>query len=146
MKDIYRTRAHWHVHDALRGLMKKANKYNRYPSFEKWGLNRQLHHAQACLTYLEFAMTLDHFWDSVQEDKEWYQERLKTIALEMLRTSTMRDDDDGLEEELLNTNPSKYRWSQIFERLNMNQLRTIDLPNWSQTSFNKSYKDNGIDN
>ena len=95
MKDRYRTRAQWHVHDALRGLMKKAKKYDRYPSFEKWGLDRQLQHAEACLTYLELAMTLDHFWDSVEEDKEWYQERLKTIALEMLRTSTMRDDDDG---------------------------------------------------
>ena len=49
-------------------------------------------------------------------------------------------------DEIIDTEPTLERWREIFERLKLNQLRTIDLPNWSQTSFNKSYKDNGVDN
>jgi len=75
-----------------------------------------------------------------------HQFRLKDYALFLLQNSSMRDDDDGLEDEIIDTEPTPERWREIFERLKLNQLRTIDLPNWSQTSFNKSYKDNGIDN
>ena len=79
-------------------------------------------------------------------DQQAHQERLKDYALFLLLNSTMRDDDDGLEDEIIDTEPTLERWREIFERLKLNQLRTIDLPNWSQTSYNKSYKDNGIDN
>ena len=89
---------------------------------------------------------LDDFFDAVEADQHAYQERLKDYALFLLLNSTMRDDDDGLEDEIIDTEPTLERWREIFERLKLNQLRTIDLPNWSQTSFNKSYKDNGIDN
>jgi len=89
---------------------------------------------------------LDDFFDDVEADQHAHQERLKDYALFLLLNSTMRDDDDGLEDEIIDTEPTLERWREIFERLKLNQLRTIDLPNWSQTSFNKSYKDNGIDN
>ena len=89
---------------------------------------------------------LDEFFDDVEADQHAYQDRLKDYALFLLLNSTMRDDDDGLEDEIIDTEPTLERWREIFERLKLNQLRTIDLPNWSQTSFNKSYKDNGIDN
>ena len=89
---------------------------------------------------------LDDFFDDVESDQHAYQERLKNYALFLLLNSTMRDDDDGLEDEIIDTEPTLERWREIFERLKLNQLRTIDLPNWSQTSFNKSYKDNGVDN
>jgi hypothetical protein len=91
-------------------------------------------------------MNLDQFFDDVKCDQLAHQERLKDYALILLLNSTMRDDDDGLEDEIIDTEPTLERWREIFERLKLNQLRTIDLPNWSQTSFNKSYKDNGIDN
>lgn len=91
-------------------------------------------------------MNLDEFFDDVEADQHAYQERLKDYALFLLLNSTMRDDDDGLEDEIIDTEPTLERWREIFERLKLNQLRTIDLPNWSQTSFNKSYKDNGVDN
>jgi len=91
-------------------------------------------------------MNLDEFFDDVESDQYAHQERLKDYALFLLLNSTMRDDDDGLEDEIIDTEPTMERWREIFERLKLNQLRTIDLPNWSQTSFNKSYKDNGIDN
>ena len=89
---------------------------------------------------------LDAFFDDVKADQHAYQDRLKDYALFLLLNSTMRDDDDGLEDEIIDTEPTLERWREIFERLKLNQLRIIDLPNWSQTSFNKSYKDNGIDN
>ena len=89
---------------------------------------------------------LDAFFDDVETDYWTHQERLKDYALLLLQNSTMRDDDDGLKDEIIDTYPTDKRWREIFERLKLNQLRTIDLPNWSQTSFNKSYKDNGIDN
>jgi len=91
-------------------------------------------------------MNLDEFFDDVEADQYAHQERLKDYALFLLLNSTMRDDDDGLEDEIIDTEPTLERWREIFERLKLNQLRTIDLPNWSQTSFNKSYKDNGVDN
>ena len=89
---------------------------------------------------------LDAFFDDVEADQQAHQETLKDYALYLLENSTMRDDDDGLEDEIIDTEPTLERWREIFERLKLNQLRTIDLPNWSQTSFNKSYKDNGVDN
>ena len=89
---------------------------------------------------------MDAFFDDVAADQQAHQETLKDYALYLLENSTMRDDDDGLEDEIIDTEPTLERWREIFERLKLNQLRTIDLPNWSQTSFNKSYKDNGIDN
>jgi hypothetical protein len=58
----------------------------------------------------------------------------------------MKDDDEGLEDEIIFTEPTPIRWREIFERLRLNQLRAIDMPNWSQTEFNKSYKKNGISN
>jgi len=91
-------------------------------------------------------MNLDEFFEAAEADQQAHQERLKDLALFLLLNSTMRDDDDGLEDEIIDTDPTLERWREIFERLKLNQLRTIDLPNWSQTSFNKSYKDNGIDN
>ena len=89
---------------------------------------------------------LEEFFDDVEADQQAHQETLKDYALYLLENSTMRDDDDGLEDEIIDTEPTLERWREIFERLKLNQLRTIDLPNWSQTSFNKSYKDNGVDN
>ncbi len=91
-------------------------------------------------------MNLDEFFDDVEADQHAHQERLKDYALLLLLNSTMRDDDEGLEDEIIDTEPTMERWREIFERLKLNELRTIDLPNWSQTSFNKSYKDNGVDN
>ena len=89
---------------------------------------------------------LDAFFDDVEADQHAHQDRHRDYALFLLLNSTMRDDDDGLEDEIIDTEPTLERWREIFERLKLNQLRTIDLPNWSQTSFNKSYKNNGIDN
>ena len=89
---------------------------------------------------------LDAFFDDVEADQHAHQDRLRDYALFRLLNSTMRDDDAGLEDEIIDTEPTLERWREIFERLKLNQLRTIDLPNWSQTSFNKSYKNNGIDN
>jgi len=91
-------------------------------------------------------MNLDEFFNEAQEDQEAHDENLRDFALLMLRNSSMRDDDDGLEEELIWGEISPQRWREIFERLKLNQLRVIDMPNWSQTEFNKSYKKNGIDN
>lgn len=91
-------------------------------------------------------MNLDEFFDDVAADQHAYQERLKNYALWLLLNSTMSDDDEGLEDEIIDTEPTMERWREIFERLHMNQLRVIDLPNWSQTEFNKSYKQHGIDN
>ena len=87
---------------------------------------------------------LDAFFDDVETDYWTHQERLKDYALLLLQNSTMRDDDDGLKDEIIDTYPTDERWREIFERLKLNQLRTIDLPNWSQTEFTKSYKKHGI--
>ena len=89
---------------------------------------------------------LDDFFKDADETQEAFDQNLRDAALEMLRTSSMRDDDDGLEEELIWGVISPQRWGEIFERLKLNQLRVIDLPNWSQTAFNKEYKKHGIDN
>tara|TARA_Y100000592_G_C5224569_1_gene200996 strand:+ start:35 stop:310 length:276 start_codon:yes stop_codon:yes gene_type:complete len=91
-------------------------------------------------------MNLDEFFEDVKADQHAHQERLKNYALFLLLNSTMRDEDEGLEDEIIDTEPTLLRWREIFERLNRNQLRTIDLPSWSQTSFNKSYKYHGLDN
>ena len=91
-------------------------------------------------------MNLDEFFDDVEADQYMHQFRLKDYALFLLLNSTMRDEDDGLEDEIIDTEPTLERWREIFERLKLNQLRTIDLPNWSQTEFTKSYKKHGINN
>ena len=89
-------------------------------------------------------MNLDEFFDSVEADQAAHVEDVKDYALHLLSTSTMKDDDDGLEDEIIDTNPTPIRWREIFERLRLNQLRAIDLPNCSQTEFTKSYKKHGI--
>ena len=89
-------------------------------------------------------MNLDEFFESVEADQEAHQDNLRDYAPQLLSTSTMKDDDDGLTDEIIETNPTPQRWREIFERLQLNQLRAIDLPNWSQTEFTKSYKKHGI--
>ena len=89
-------------------------------------------------------MNLDEFFDAVEADQEAQQDNLRDYALHLLSTSTMRDDDEGLTDEIIETDPTPHRWREIFERLQLNQLRAIDLPNWSQTEFTKSYKKHGI--
>jgi len=91
-------------------------------------------------------MNLDEFFDAVEADQEAQQDNLRDYALHLLSTSTMRDDDEGLTDEIIETDPTPHRWREIFERLQLNQLRAIDLPNWSQTEFTKSYKKHGINN
>lgn len=91
-------------------------------------------------------MNLDEFFDAVEADQQAQQDNLRDYALHLLSTSTMRDDDEGLTDEIIETNPTLHRWREIFERLQLNQLRAIDLPNWSQTEFTKSYKKHGINN
>jgi hypothetical protein len=87
---------------------------------------------------------LDEFFESVEADQEAHQDNLRDYALHLLSTSTMKDDDEGLTDEIIETDPTPHRWREIFERLQLNQLRAIDLPNWSQTEFTKSYKKHGI--
>jgi len=91
-------------------------------------------------------MTLEELFEQAQEDAETHAENLREHALHLLRNSTMRGDDDGLEEEIIWGDISPERWREIFERLKMNQLRVIDKYAWSKTEFNKSYKENGLDN
>ena len=71
-------------------------------------------------------------------------EDIKDYALQLLSTSSLRDDDDGLEDEILQTRPTEERWDEIFLRLQSHQLRPIDLPNFNQTEFSQSYKESGI--
>lgn len=71
-------------------------------------------------------------------------EDIKDYALQLLTTSSLRDDDDGLEDEILQTRPTEERWDEIFLRLRSHQLRPIDLPNFNQTEFSQSYKESGI--
>lgn len=91
-------------------------------------------------------MSLDDFFESVEADQHAHQEQLKDYALRLLETSTMRDDDEGLEDEIIQTQPTPERWREIFERLQLNQLRCIDFSGWTKTEFNQSYKKHGIDN
>jgi len=91
-------------------------------------------------------MSLDEFFDGLEADQQARQEQLKDYALRLLETSTMRDDDDGLEDEIIQTQPTAERWREIFQRLQSNQLRCIDFPGWTKTEFNQSYKNHGIDN
>jgi hypothetical protein len=91
-------------------------------------------------------MNLDDFFDRLEQIQAENTEDLKDYALHLLSTSTMKDDDEGLEDEIIDTEPTPLRWREIFERLRLNQLRAIDMPNWSQTEFNKSYKKHGISN
>jgi hypothetical protein len=91
-------------------------------------------------------MSLDEFFESLEADQHARQEQLKDYALRLLETSTMRDDDDGLEDEIIQTQPTPERWREIFQRLQFNQLRCIDFPGWTKTEFNQSYKNHGIDN
>ena len=91
-------------------------------------------------------MSLDEFFDSLEADQHARQEQLKDYALQLLETSTMRDDDDGLEDEIIQSQPTPERWREIFQRLQLNQLRCIDLHGWGKFEFNQSYKEHGIDN
>jgi hypothetical protein len=91
-------------------------------------------------------MSLNDFFDSLEADQHARQEQLKDYALRLLETSTMRDDDEGLEDEIIQTQPTPERWREIFQRLQLNQLRCIDFPGWTKTEFNQSYKNHGIDN
>lgn len=91
-------------------------------------------------------MTFDDFFEHLEQIQAENTEDLKDYALHLLSTSTMKDDDDGLTDEIIDTEPTPIRWREIFERLRLNQLRAIDMPNWSQTEFNKSYKKHGISN
>lgn len=91
-------------------------------------------------------MNVDEFFDRLEQIQAENTEDLKDYALHLLSTSTMKDDDDGLTDEIIDTEPTPIRWREIFERLRLNQLRAIDMPNWSQTEFNKSYKKHGISN
>jgi len=91
-------------------------------------------------------MSLDEFFDSIEADQHARQEQLKDYALRLLETSTMRDDDEGLEDEIIQTQPTPERWREIFQRLHSNQLRCIDFTGWTKTEFNQSYKNHGIDN
>ena len=91
-------------------------------------------------------MDYDEFFDRLEQIQADNIEDLKDYALHLLSTSTMKDDDEGLEDEIIDTEPTAIRWREIFERLRINQLRAIDMPNWSQTEFNKSYKKHGISN
>ena len=89
---------------------------------------------------------LNDFFDQAEQEQEAHDQNLRDFALEMLRNSSMRDDDDGLEEELIWGQISPQRWTEIFMRLSMNQLRVIDLPNSGQKEFSKSFKNHGIKN
>jgi hypothetical protein len=91
-------------------------------------------------------MDYNEFFDRLEQIQAENTEDLKDYALHLLSTSTMKDDDEGLENEIIDTEPTPIRWREIFERLRLNQLRAIDMPNWSQTEFNKSYKKHGINN
>ncbi len=89
-------------------------------------------------------MTLEELFEQAQEDAETHAENLREHALQLLSTSSLRDEDDGLEEEILQTTPTEERWDEIFTRLRSHQLRPIDLPNFNQTEFSQSYKESGI--
>lgn len=91
-------------------------------------------------------MSLEDFFKQAQQEAEDRDENLRDFALLLLRNSSMRDDDDGLEEELIWGEISPMRWGEIFTRLRMNQLREIDLSNWSQTDLTNYYQKNGLDN
>ena len=91
-------------------------------------------------------MNADEFFEHLEQVQADHIDDLRDYALHLLSTSTMKDDDEGLEDEIIFTEPSPIRWREIFERLRLNQLRAIDMPNWSQTEFNKSYKKNGVSN
>ena len=54
--------------------------------------------------------SLDEFFDSVEADQAAHVEDVKDYALLLLSTSTMKDDDDGLEDEIIDTNPTPSRW------------------------------------
>jgi len=77
-------------------------------------------------------------WSEFQDDTE----KMIDDALALLRNSSLRDDDGGLEEEILSGDISEERWNEIFLQLRANQLRPIDLPNFNQTDWAKSYKRN----
>ena len=91
-------------------------------------------------------MTLEELFEQAQEDAETHAENLREHALHLLRNSFMRGDDDGLEEEIIYGDITPERWREIFTRLRMNQLREIDLSNWSQTDITNYYQRNGLDN
>ena len=92
-------------------------------------------------------MSLEQLFAELEASQESHQNRLRSYALRLLETSTLRDSEEGeqLEDEICFAQISTHRWREIFEGLQLNQLRAIDMQNWSQTDFNKSYK-HGIDN
>ena len=89
---------------------------------------------------------LQDIFKEAEELAEIHNDDLRQYALDLLRNSSLRGDDDGLEEEIIWGDIGPLRWREIFERLRYNQLRVIDKPNWGKTEFNKSYKEHGIDN
>ncbi len=89
---------------------------------------------------LEMCSMCMEWADFEEEDIEGVRE----YALQLLSTSSLRDEDDGLEDEIRETTPTEERWDEIFLRLRSHQLRPIDLPNFNQTEFSQSYKESGI--
>ena len=89
---------------------------------------------------LEMCSMCMEWADFEEEDIEGVRE----YALKLLSTSSLRDDDDGLEDEIRETTPTEERWDEIFLRLRSHQLRPIDLPNFNQTEFSQSYKESGL--
>ena len=89
---------------------------------------------------LEMCSMCMEWADFEEEDIEGVRE----YALQLLSTSSLRDEDDGLEDEILETTPTEERWDEIFLRLRSHQLRPIDLPNFNQTEFSQSYKESGL--
>ena len=68
-------------------------------------------------------MNLDEFFDSVEADQAAHVEDVKDYALHLLSTSTMKDDDDGLEDEIIDTDPTPSRWREIFEPVSYTHIR-----------------------
>ena len=84
-----------------------------------------------CMSCLEHAAAIDNEEEQRIDD-----------ALYLLQTSSLRDDDGGLKQEILSGEVTEERWSEIFLQLRANQLRPIDLPNFNQTDWAESYKRN----
>lgn len=94
-------------------------------------------------------MNLDEFFDDVERLQKANENRKRAAALAMLAQSTLRDDPEGedeiLEDEIRAGNITPERWSEIFERLQLNQLPHRENFNYSQTEITKDYK-HGINN
>ena len=90
--------------------------------------------------------SINEFFDNLEQVQADHLENLRDYALHLLSTSTMKDDDDGLTNEIIDTEPTAIRWREVFKRLRYNQLRVIDMATWGQTEFNISYFYHGISN